>query len=113
MILIKSLIVIFILLLLAKYATPILVFLSNLFDGREGFVAEDDEEEVQSYDAEASAEEPLEEVVYTPPTVMEKHDLLSKDSTIVGDLQDKMNELMQLSEKATEINNQLNLNIFK
>ena len=110
MILIKSLIVIFILLLLAKYATPILVFLSNLLDGRENFVAEDDEEEFESYDA---AEEPQEEIVYTPPSVVEKHDLLSKDSTIVNDLQDKMDELMQLSEKATEINNQLNLNIFK
>jgi hypothetical protein len=94
---------------LAKYATSILTFLSNLLDGREGFVAEDDEEEVKSY----NVEEQVEEKVYTPPTVMEKHDLLSKDSTIVNDLQDKMDELMQLSEKATEINNQLNLNIFK
>jgi hypothetical protein len=107
MILIKSLIVIFVLLLLAKYATSIFVFLANLLDGREGFVAEDDkEEEVKTY-------EPAEEIVYTPPSVVEKHDLLSKDSRIVSDLQDKMNELMQLSEKATEINNQLNLNIFK
>ncbi len=111
MILIKSLIVIFVLLLLAKYSTSIFVFLANLLDGREGFVAEDDKEEekVKSYEpAEAR-----EETVYTPPTVLEKHDLLSKDSRIVSDLQDKMNELMQLSEKATEINNQLNLNIFK
>ena len=108
---IKSLIVIFVLLLLAKYATSIFVFLSNLLDGRENFVAEDDEEEVKSY--KQAAVEPLEERVYTPPSVLEKHDLMSKDSTIVSDLQDKMNELMQLSEKATEINNQLNLNIFK
>ena len=113
MILIKSLIVLFSLLLLAKYATPLLVFLAKLLDGREGFVGEDhseeDEEEVNSYEpAEAT-----EEIVYTPPTVLEKHDLMSKDSAIVNDLQDKMNELMQLSEKATEINNQLNLNILK
>lgn len=109
MILIKSLIVIFILLLFAKYATSIFVFIANLLDGREGFVAEDDKEEVKTYEAAEASEE----LVYTPPNVLEKHDLLSKDSTIVGDLQDKMNELTQLSEKATEINNQLKLNIFK
>lgn len=111
MILIKSLIVIFVLLLLAKYSTSIFVFLANLLDGREGFVAEDDDDQKEVKAAEAA--EASEEIVYTPPTVLEKHDLLSKDSTIVSDLQDKMNELMLLSEKATEINNQLNLNIFK
>jgi hypothetical protein len=91
MILVKSLIVILLTLILAQFAKPFLTLMAKLFDGREGFAVEE---------ADKAAEEELEEGFYSPEKV-------SKEANFMAELQDKMNELNQLSEKATEINNQL------
>lgn len=112
MILIKTLIIIFILLLLAKYAKPILTFFSNLLDGREGFDVKYEVEGVGDNMGENDEEE-VEELVYTTPSLMDKHNKVADNTKFVGELQDKMNELTQLSEQASEINNQFNLNNFK
>ena len=91
MILVKSLIVILLTLILAQFAKPFLTLMAKLFDGREGFAVEE---------ADKAAEEDVEEGFYSPEKV-------SKEANFMAELQDKMNELNQLSEKATEINNQL------
>jgi hypothetical protein len=95
MILVKSLIVILLTLILAQFAKPFLTLMAKLFDGREGFAVEEELEETDK-----AAEEELEEGFYSPEKV-------SKEANFVAELQDKMNELNQLSEKAKEINNQL------
>jgi hypothetical protein len=108
MILVKSLIVILLMLILAKFGTPILEFLSKLFDGREGFVVEEEgEEEGEEGEREKVV---MEESFYSPPSVLENHQKVANESKFVATLQDQMNELNQLSEKATDINNQLNFN---
>jgi len=94
MILVKSLIVILLTLILAQFAKPFLTLMAKLFDGREGFAVEETEEE------KIEELEELEEGFYSPEKV-------SKEANFMAELQDKMNELNQLSEKATEINNQL------
>ena len=111
MILVKSLIVILLMLILAKFGTPILEFLSRLFDGREGFVVEEGEKEEKEVEGEGEEEVVMEESFYSPPSVLENHQKVANESKIVATLQDKMDELNQLSEEATEINTQLNFSI--
>ena len=53
----------------------------------------------------------MEESFYSPPSVLENHQKVANESKIVATLQDKMDELNQLSEEATEINTQLNFSI--
>ena len=86
MILLKSLIVLFVFLLLAQFFKPTIIFFARkFFDPREGFTQ-------------------IEEIQYTRPTVLKKHKEMSMDAKMLSDLQEKMNELLQLSEKAKEIN---------
>jgi hypothetical protein len=107
MILIKSLIVVFIMLLLAKYGKPIIIFLSNLLDGREGFDDGQNKDEVKDEVKEEDNKD-IVELSYSLPTTLEIHNEMANDSQLISELQDKMSELTQLSEKASEINNQLN-----
>ena len=105
MILVKSLIVILLTLILAQFAKPFLTLMVKLFDGREGFAVEETLE-VEEADKALVDEEALEEVEEVEEGFY-SHQKVSKEANFLAELQDKMNELNQLSEKATEINNQL------
>jgi len=94
MILVKSLVVLFLLLLAAHYYNKIF----NKPPKKEGFTSVEEEEET---------EEDMEELSYTTLSPMEKHAEMAIDSQLVSELQDKMKELMKLSEEATEINKTL------
>ena len=115
MILVKSLIVIFLLLFFFKYYDRFVTYMSNKFDGREGFAS------ANAYEVEAGAgpntnevgaganayeveEEEYEELSYN---VDENQPLMAEDAKLMGELQDKMKELLELSDKATNINNDI------
>jgi len=103
MILVKSLIVIFLMLFLAKYYKRIMTFLSRfLLDERESFASLSTKNVF-----ELEEEEMMEEISYTVPSPHEKQAELNMESKMISDLQEKMNELFRLSEKATEINKSL------
>lgn len=96
MILIKSLIVLF-LIILGYYLYDHFSFL-DYFDGREGF------------EGAAQTPEPTEkesaptETKYTVPPPAKKQEQMSDDAAMLSNLQDKMNELLKLKEEASEIN---------
>lgn len=116
MILVKSLIVIFLLLFFFKYYDRFVTYMSNKFDGREGFASEAgananevgagagayaNEVGAGAYEVE---EEEYEELSYN---VDENQPLMAEDAKLMGELQDKMKELLELSDKATNINNDI------
>ena len=118
MILVKSLIVIFLLLFFFKYYDRFVTYMSNKFDGREGFAnanelgaganayevgegANANEVGEGAYEVE---EEEYEELSYN---VDENQPLMAEDAKLMGELQDKMKELLELSDKATNINNDI------
>ena len=104
MLLVKSLIVIFLLLLFARYYTTIINFLLNLFDEREGFVASDGVEsnEVESNEVKAYEEEEYEELQYK--VVSSSQEKITSDTSMISELQEKMNELMKIKEESDIIN---------
>ena len=103
MILVKSLIVIFLMLFLAKYYKRIMTFLSRiLLDERESFA---DINTTNMFELEE--EDIMEEISYTVPSPLKKQAELNMESKMIIDLQEQMNELFRLSDKATEINTNL------
>ena len=122
MILVKSLIVIFLLLFFFRYFDRFVTYMSNKFDGREGFAseadtnaygaAEEDDEDTSAADTSGAADTSAygavsakEEISYNVGGGNQT--LMAEDAKLMGDLQDKMKELLQLSDKATVINNDI------
>jgi hypothetical protein len=126
MILVKSLIVIFLLLFFFRYFDRFVTYMSNKFDGREGFASEADTSAYGAADTSAYgaadtsaygaadtsgadtsevAEDDEEEISYNVGGGNQT--LMAEDAKLMGDLQDKMKELLQLSDKATVINNDI------
>ena len=125
MILVKSLIVILLLIIVFAIYNKWDYFASK-FDGREGFEqqgqwqqgqaeqqqAEQQEEHEGLWQAEANEaekERAVEEIAYTLPSAVENYELHAGDAKFIGELQEKMTELFQLSEKATNINKNIKL----
>ncbi len=116
MILVKSLIVIFLMLFVAKYFYPFVNYMSNTFDGREGFADGTANgvgaNEVGANEVEANGvganEDEKEETTYTPMSPAEKQAQMANDASVINDLQLKIAELQELSDKATDIRNELN-----
>ena len=121
MILVKSLIVIFLMLFVAKYFYPFINYMSNTFDGREGFADgtangvganEVGANEVGANGVGANGvganEDEKEETTYTPMSPAEKQAQMANDASVINDLQLKIAELQELSDKATDIRNELN-----
>ncbi len=111
MILVKSLIVIFLMLFVAKYFYPFVNYMANTFDGREGFANGVGANEVGANGVEANGvganEDEKEETTYTPISPAEKQAQMASDAKLVNELQVKIAELQQLSDKATDIRNEL------
>jgi hypothetical protein len=123
MILVKSLIVIFLLLFFFRYFDRFVTYMSNKFDGREGFASEADTSaygaadtsaygaadtsaaDTSAADTSEVAEDDEEEISYNVGGGNQT--LMAEDAKLMGDLQDKMKELLQLSDKATVINNDI------
>ena len=119
MILVKSLIVILLLIIVFAIYNKWDYFASK-FDGREGFEQqgqqgqgqqgqgqqgqEEHEGLWQAEADEAEKERAVEEISYTLPSAVENYELHAGDAKFIGELQEKMTELFQLSEKATNIN---------
>jgi hypothetical protein len=89
MILIKSLVVLFLLLLIAHYYKKM-----NTPKKKEGFT-------------QAKEEEEIEKMIFKPSSSIEKHAKMAVNSQILGELSDKMNELLKLNDIATEVNETL------
>jgi len=106
MILVKSLIVIFLMLFVAKYFYPFVNYMANTFDGREGFANEVGANGVGANGVGANEDE-KEETTYTPISPAEKQAQMASDAKLVNELQVKIAELQQLSDKATDIRNEL------
>ena len=119
MILIKSLIVLF-LIILAYYFYNRL-YLLNYFDGREGFAEQTAQSKMQeaqvktvkdqvnaaladTKSAEAAQEAEAAETKYTVPSPAKKQKEINADAAMMSDLQEKMNELLKLKDQTTEIN---------
>jgi len=58
---------------------------------------------------EAEKERAVEEIAYTLPSAVENYELHAGDAKFISELQEKMTELFQLSEKATNINKNIKL----
>lgn len=127
MILVKSLIAILLLIIVFAIYNNWDYFASK-FDGREGFEqqqgqwqaeqqgqwqAEQGHEEHEGlWQAEADQaekERAVEEIAYTLPSAVENYELHAGDAKFISELQEKMTELFQLSEKATNINKNIKL----
>ena len=127
MILVKSLIVILLLIIVFAIYNKWDYFASK-FDGREGFEQQEGQAEQQGqwqgqqgqwqeeheglWQAEADEaekERAVEEISYTLPSAVENYELHAGDAKFIGELQEKMTELFQLSEKATNINKNIKL----
>jgi hypothetical protein len=106
MILVKSLIVIFLMLFVAKYFYPFVNYMANTFDGREGFADGVGANGVGANGVGANEDE-KEETTYTPISPAEKQAQMASDAKLVNELQVKIAELQQLSDKATDIRNEL------
>jgi hypothetical protein len=111
MILVKSLIVIFLMLFVAKYFYPFVNYMANTFDGREGFANGVGANGVGANEVGANEvganEDEKEETTYTPISPAEKQAQMASDAKLVNELQVKIAELQQLSDKATDIRNEL------
>ena len=112
MILVKSLIVIlFLIIVFAIYNNW--GYFAKKFDGREGFGQAEQAEQAEQPDLwqaekdEADRQEVIEEISYTLPTAIDQHELHAGDAKFINELQEKMTELFQLSEKASAINKNL------
>jgi hypothetical protein len=108
MILVKSLIVLF-LILIGFYIYNHLNFL-QYFDGREGFAQQMQAEQMQKEEDDDKVA--TNEVIFTPPssaaTLATSQQQMSTDATNLNVLQNKITELFQLKNEALAINNNLN-----
>ena len=115
MILVKSLIWLF-LILLGFYAYDHLHLLSY-FDGREGFQQEQEDEDTDDEDDDKTSETIMKasksladetiELKFSEKSPINAHKVLADDATAMSDLQQKMNDLFKLKEEAMEINNSM------
>jgi hypothetical protein len=126
MILIKSLIVLFLILLTYYFYNRL--HLLNYFDGREGFTEQTAQSKMQEAQVKivkdqvkaaladtktaeaaqaAEAAEAAQETKYTVPSPAKKQKEINNDAAVISDLQDKMNELLKLKDQANEINSDL------
>ena len=117
MILVKTLIVIFLLLLFAVFHKAVLKFFTKLYDDREGFAngaepSEAEPSEAEPIGAHEAELEPdfesvtdEEEIKYTVPVTNQTE--LSDNAQTISNLQEKLNELMQLNEETSIINNMI------
>ena len=115
MILVKTLIVLFFI-LLALYVYDHLHLLSY-FDGREGFENNVEEEEKDDdddmYSSEAIMKKSQEmanemiELKFTEKSPIESYENMANDATSMSELQEKMNELLKLKAEAISINKDL------
>ena len=98
-------------LFVAKYFYPFVNYMSNTFDGREGF-ADGTANGVGANGVGANGvganEDEKEETTYTPMSPAEKQAQMANDASVINDLQLKIAELQELSDKATDIRNELN-----
>ena len=120
MILVKSLIVILLLIIVFAIYNKWDYFASK-FDGREGFEQQGQQGQAEQQQQEeheglwqaeadkAEKERAVEEISYTLPSAVENYELHAGDAKFIGELQEKMTELFQLSEKATNINKNIKL----
>jgi hypothetical protein len=116
MILIKSLIVLFLILLTYYFYNRL--HLLNYFDGREGFAEQTAQSKMQEAqvktvkdqvnaalaDTKSAEAAEAEETKYTVPSPAKKQKEINNDAAVISDLQDKMNELLKLKDQANEIN---------
>ena len=114
MILVKSLIFIFLLLLFVVFHKTVLNFLTKLYDIREGFASEAGKAQKAGPSKAQKAEpkapsaagpskaEPTTEIKYTVPETNQKEFFDSAET--ISNLQEKLNELMQLNEETSIIN---------
>ena len=120
MILIKSLIVLFLIILTYYFYNRL--HLLNYFDGREGFAEQTAQSKMQEAQVKtvkdqvnaalantksaeaAQAAEAAAETKYTVPSPAKKQKEINADAAIMSDLQEKMNELLKLKDQTTEIN---------
>jgi len=93
-------------LFVAKYFYPFVNYMANTFDGREGFADGVGANGVGANGVEANEDE-KEETTYTPISPAEKQAQMASDAKLVNELQVKIAELQQLSDKATDIRNEL------
>ena len=100
MILVKSLIVIFLMLIFARFYKTFLNFLGKLFDAREGFEAEEPEAEKASEEVIEVEEEIEEEESYN---INQKVQLVD-ETKMIADIQEQFNDLFKLKEEALKIN---------
>jgi hypothetical protein len=115
MILVKSLIALF-LILVGLYAYDHLHLLSY-FDGREGFAGASASASASeagtsasqgASEAGASAADPIpEEVKFTTPSPLDTHKKMSADAENLNNLQNKVTELFKLKDKAIDITKNL------
>jgi hypothetical protein len=132
MILVKSLIAILLLIIVFAIYNNWDYFASK-FDGREGFEQQQGQWQAEQGQAEqqgqwqaeqgheeheglwqaeadqAEKERAVEEIAYTLPSAVENYELHAGDAKFISELQEKMTELFQLSEKATNINKNIKL----
>lgn len=105
MILIKSLIVL--LLIIMGYYLYNNVSLSKFFDGREGFGGDTRVPVAGEEQEQEEPEEPVVETKYSAPSPAKTQQQMNDDAVMLGDLQDKMTELLKLKDQAAEINSSL------
>ena len=112
MILVKSLIVLFIILILFKYSDQLMNLLASIYDAREGFAApmqkpmqEPEPMQVQPPMQEQmqGQEEEKKELKFTEASEVEKHKLLEKDAKLLNELQESMKDLMELNTETNKI----------
>ena len=106
MILVKSLIVILFLIIVFTIYNNWGYF-AKKFDGREGFGQAEQPDLWQAEKDEADRQEVIKEISYTLPSAIDQHELHAGDAKFINELQEKMTELFQLSEKASAINKNL------
>jgi hypothetical protein len=100
MILVKSLIILFLLILLAQFFNPVMDFSARKFyDQREGFTQTEEKNEKEK--------EKYEELKYTTASPLQKHDQMSVDAKLMNQLHENMTDLLELKDKANEINNSM------
>jgi|688.fasta_scaffold2687425_1 hypothetical protein len=102
MILVKSLIILFLLILFAQFFNPVIDFLARKFyDQREGFTQTEEKKEKEK------EKEKYEQLKYTTSSPFKKHDEMDMDAQLMNKLQENMTDLLRLKDEANEINNSM------
>ena len=104
MILLKLLIWL-LLILIGFYAYDHMGSLASFFDGRQGFQSREGFQRREGFSqVEEDADDAIENSEEIP---LDQHKNLANDTEMINDVQEKMNELLNLNDQATEINNSL------